>query len=372
MRIGIDARMVKKTGIGEYLKNLIIELSKIDKKNRYIIFLNRKDLEDCKIKQPNFEIEIVKSAVFTLTEQIEMFFKVHSRKLDIFHSPHFVVPILCSCKTMVTIHDLILNLFPNEIGSRRARIYYNFMMASALKKANKIITVSNNTKKDITDFFEVPQEKIKVIYEAASSQYRPIIGRELIREINQKFNIAQEFLLYVGLKKPHKNLIRLIKSFEILRKKRKVDVKLVIVGKMDPRYTEIACLVGKLGLEKEVIFTGYISNDDLILLYNAARAFVFPSLYEGFGLPPLESMACGVPVVSSNAGSLVEVLGDAALVFNPLDINDMADKMYQIISDEGLREEIIEKGLKRVKKFSWEKCAEETLRVYKEVYNSKN
>jgi len=337
MRIGIDARMLKKTGIGEYIKNLIINLSKIDKENEYILFLDQNNLKDYKVKQPNFKVELVKSAIFTLTEQAEMSFKAYLRRLDIFHSPHFVVPLLWPRKVVITIHDLTLNLFPDELLSRKASVYYNFMMISALKKADKIIAISNNTKKDIIDFFEVPQEKIKVIYEAVNSQYRSITDRDLLRKVKQKFSIAQEFLLYVGLKKPHKNLIKLIKSFEILRKERKVDVKLVIVGKMDPRYTGIACLTEKLGLGKEIILTGYISNEDLILLYNAARAFVFPSLYEGFGFPPLEAMACGTPVVSSNAGSLAEVLGEAALVFNPLDVNDMADKIHQVISNEGLR-----------------------------------
>lgn len=374
MHIGIDVRMIDKTGIGQYIKNLIFNLAKIDKANHYTLFLNKVQQENYidTWKNDNFEKRFIRSPIFTIKEQIEFPFRLVLKNIDVFHSPHFILPLLYPLKYIVTIHDLIPIIFPEELTSKRAKIYYRSMLFSATQRANKIIAVSNYTKKDIVNICNIPPIKIEVVYEGVNDCYRPIKDKRILDHIKKKFGIDREFLLYVGLSKPHKNLVRLIKAFKILRKNIRLDLKLVIAGKIDPRYPEVRKIVDKLGLREDVIFTDFVSDQDLVLLYNAAKAFVFPSLYEGFGLPPLEAMACGTPVVSSKVASLAEVLGDAAVVFHPLDIHDMADKVYQVVSDENLRKQLSEKGVRWVKRFSWEKCARETLKIYEKVHNEKS
>jgi len=371
MHIGIDVRMIDKTGIGQYIKNLIFNLAKIDKANHYTLFLNKVQQENYidTRKNDNFEKRFIRSPIFTIKEQIEFPFRLVLKNIDVFHSPHFILPLLYPMKYIVTIHDLIPIIFPEELTSKRAKIYYRSMLFSATQRANKIIAVSNYTKKDIVNICNIPPIKIEVVYEGVNDWYRPIKDKHILDNIKRKFSINGEFLLYVGLSKPHKNLVRLIKAFKILRKNVKIDLKLVIAGKIDPRYPEPRKITNKLDLKEDIIFTDFVSDQDLILLYNAAKIFVFPSLYEGFGLPPLEAMACGTPVVSSRVTSLAETLDGAALTFDPLDIYDMADKIYQVVRDENLRRELREKGIRWVKKFSWEKCARETLKVYEKVYN---
>jgi len=374
MHISIDVRMINKTGIGRYVRNLIFNLTKIDKDNHYTLFFNKtqqKNYIDI-WRNDNFKKKFIGSSIFTIKEQIEFPFHLILENIDVFHSPHFVLPLLYPSKSVVTIHDLTPIIFPEELTSKKARIYYRGMLFLAIKKANKIIAVSNYTKKDIVNIFGISPGKIEVVYEGVNDCYRPIKDKRILDHIKKKFGIDREFLLYVGLSKPHKNLVRLIKAFKILRKNIRLDLKLVIAGKIDPRYPEVRKIVDKLGLREDVIFTDFVSDQDLVLLYNAAKAFVFPSLYEGFGLPPLEAMACGTPVVSSKVASLAEVLGDAAVVFHPLDIHDMADKVYQVVSDENLRKQLSEKGIRWVKRFSWEKCARETLKIYEKVHNEKS
>ena len=372
MRIGIDARMINNTGIGVYIKNLIDGLSKIDKKNEYLLFVDKKGFDDYKVQQKNFTFIKIKSKIFSLGEQYELPIKICKNNLDLFHGTHFNIPILCNCSVVVTIHDLILNLFPEEINSYKKKFYYHIIMNTSLRKSKKIIAVSENTKNDIMRLYRLPKEKVEVVYEAPASRFRKINNKIKFDFIKKKYSIYKEFMLYVGLKKPHKNLVRLIEAHNILRNVKNIDIALVISGKMDERYNEIMNIIDNYELNDNVIFTGYIPDDELVDLYNLAKIFVFPSLYEGFGLPPLESMACGTPVVSSNAGSLNEILDDAAIFFDAKNIYDMADKIYQVLTDIGLRERLIKMGLSRVKNISWGKTAFKTLAIYKDIVNGKN
>ena len=367
MRIGIDARVSRHTGIREYVRNLIKNLRKIDRSNQYVIFLNTEDFPDYSLEHSGFKHRIISSKAFTISEQVEIPFFARLERLDIYHSPHFLLPLLNSCRNVVTIHDLIPKFFSEELSSFMAKIYYDFMLKAAMKNAAKILTVSDCTKKDLIEIFDIPDRKIKVTYEAAGDKYRPIDNEDLLNRVKKKFNISEDFVLYVGLQKPHKNLVRLIEAFKILLGDSKIKVQLLIVGKKDTKSSTVSRTIERLNLKDSICLTDYVPEEDLPLIYNAALAFVFPSLYEGFGLCPLEAMACGTPVISSNFASLKEVLGDAALIFNPLDIRDMADKMRQIITDEALRKQLKQKGLRRASEFSWRQCALETLDAYKEL-----
>ncbi len=367
MRIGIDARMLRYSGIGKYIRNLIENLAGIDRKNQYILFCKEADLGVCKINQENFHFQVVRAPLFSLREQLSLPFMIKKNRLDIFHTPHFNLPLFLPAKRMVTIHDLIPLIFPEAGFSWLARTYYRFMNSQATKRARKIIVDSKNTKRDLIKFFKVPEGKIEVIYGAVSERFRPVNDAELLEKAKRRLDITKNFLLYVGLKERRKNLVSLIKVLEILRRKMDFDIQLVIVGKEDPRFTQAEETAKELDLVEEVLSLGEVSNEDLVLLYNAAQVFVFPSLYEGFGLPPLEAMACGTPVISSNTSSLPEVLGDTAILIDPHDINEWAEKIREVLTDEELREKLKRKGLERVKKFSWGRTAQDTLKVYESL-----
>lgn len=380
MRIGFDARMIEWSGVGSYSKNLLKALTRIDTQNEYLLFCHPETVELIP-EAPNFTKKLVKQPVFSFFRQFGWIDELKEANLDIFHSPHFVFPPVVSCPSVVTIHDLIPLVIPAVMPSWAGRWFYRRANRSALRRAKKIIAVSDCTKRDIIRFFGTPEEKIRVIYEAAASEFREIKDESLltfrqaqghpersqrVKMVLDKYGLKRPFILNVGNPKPHKNWAGLIRAFAGL-KKRGFDHRLILVGPDDPRFFEPKRLVGQLGLGRDVIFIEFVEKEDLPMLYSAADAFVFPSFYEGFGLPPLEAMACGTPVVCSNVASLPEVVGDAALMVDPNDIGGLAAAVSNVISDESLRKSLREKGLARAAQFSWQRTAEQTLEVYKEI-----
>jgi len=274
---------------------------------------------------------------------------------------------------VVTIHDLTPLILPGMVDFRAGeRIVYKFKLKCA-QKAERIIADSENTKKDIIKLLKVNEEKVKVIYLARDSKFHPIENRDILDEIRKKYHLKKSFILYVGgLSSETKNIKRLIKAFARLLKMSETKYDLVIVGEYkgnyyQPYFKSLQRVIREHSLEGKVIFVGFIPEEDLLSLYNAAELFVFPSLYEGFGIPPLEAMACGTPVVSSNAASLPEVVGDAALLFDPHKIEEMTQAMQKVLMDNNLCQSLITKGFKQVRKFSWEETARETLKVYEEI-----
>jgi glycosyltransferase involved in cell wall biosynthesis len=231
-----------------------------------------------------------------------------------------------------------------------------------------IIADSQNTKNDCIKYLGIPEEKIKVIYLAPDSIYQPINNKQEIREqVCKKYNIEFPFILYTGTLEKRKNIPILIKAFYKL-KKMGISHKLLIVGKKGWKYDDIFKTIKTLNLQKDIMFTGYVPKEDLVKFYNLADLFVYPSLYEGFGLPPLEAMACGCPVITSNTSSLPEVVKDAGIMFNPYCVDELVKIMYEVLIDESLRIELSRKGLERAKLFNWRKTAEETWKVYEGVY----
>jgi glycosyltransferase involved in cell wall biosynthesis len=293
-----------------------------------------------------------------------------SKKVDIVHcinaEPIYLKP--KNAKLINTIYDIIPYLFP-ETYTFSTSFRFKCILPITLKISDKIIVISHHTKKDIIKHFKIPEDKIKVIHLAANENYKPLKENE-INKVRKKYNLNYPFILYVGGLEPKKNIPTLLKALYKL-KKQGIEHKLVITGEKRWKYKSIFETMEKLNLQRDVIFTGYVPDEDLPALYNAADLFVYPSLYEGFGLPPLEAMQCGTPVITSNTSSLPEVVGDAGIMVNPYDVDELANEMYEVLTNDGLRDELSKKGLERAKLFSWKKCAEETLKVYEEVYNMK-
>ncbi len=377
-KIGIDARFYGPVGkgLGRYTQEVVDNILAMDKENDYVIFLSKENFAS--FKSPNGRVKkvLVKARWYTLAEQTIMPYLVLKESLDLMHWPHFNVPILCPVKFIVTIHDLILTKFPTTRATALGPLFYRIknwgykaVIYLAVKRARLVIAVSEFTKNDIVKQFKINKKKVIVTYEGVSKLNRAGDFSD-DKKVLLRYNIDKPFLLYVGNAYPHKNLEGLIKIFSRLRES-EPDLKLVLVGKEDYFYKRVREYAGSLWTgdkaKNPVIFPGFISDKELAIFFKKARVYIFPSFYEGFGLPPLEAMSYGCPVISSDSSSLPEVLGESALYFSSEDEEDMFAKMKEIIKDESLRKELIVKGYEQVKKYSWTKCAHETLEVYKKV-----
>ncbi len=376
MTIGIDARFFgpRGKGLGRYTQKLIEGLQNLDSQNDYVIFLRRENFEEFQPKNSHFRKVLADYCWYSAAEQILLPFKIYQQKVDFMHFPHFNVPIFYFGPYVVTIHDLILQHFSTRRASTLGPLKYWFknlaykiVIRSALKRARKIITVSQYVKKDIIKCFGVKPEKIIVTYEGAPP--KATISCQPPTISFKQYGIEGPYLLYVGNAYPHKNLERLIEAFEILIKNYKQDLQLVTVGEEDYFYRRLqkqanTSILYSMEVFAWIIFAGFVADEKLSEFYRGAAAYVFPSLCEGFGLPALEAMSQGVPVVVSNATSLPEILGEAAIYFNPLDPADIAKKLNQVLSDGNLRQNLIAKGFEQIKNYSWLKMGEETLKIY--------
>lgn len=368
MRIAIDARMITYTGIGRYTQNLIANLAKIDKKNSYNILIDN----ECKPPDLNGNIRFHRTGyripVYSLREQSLLPLKIAGLKPDLIHYPSFNAPFLNFSKpSVVTLHDLIYYLYPKACPGRAAYHYARVMIGRAARNSNtkRIITVSNFSKAEIVKHLGVGPEKVVVIHNGVSDIYRPETDTGRLEEVVSKYNIDGGYILYVGNHQERKNLEGIIEAYARLMMKR--DFLLVIAGKKESKKRSIYGKAQGMGLGDRVRFIGEVPENELPALYSAASLFVFPSFYEGFGLPPLESMACGTPVVTSNATSLPEVVGEAALKVDPGDPGELSTAMERVLSSGDLRAELSERGIERAARFSWEEAAKKTLQVYNEV-----
>ena len=365
MRITIDARMLENSGIGRYIKNLLQRLLEIDTSNTFTAIVNSNGLLPAGGERLNVRVLSSPVQIYSLREQILLPFKTNSPRPDLIHYPSFNMPLLNASPVVVTIHDLVYYLFEDACPGRLAHIYARAMFRIVSRLATRIIAISNHTKEDIVKHLGVSPEKIDVTPMGVDEIYRPVTDTRLIEQVRDRYNIKDPFVLYVGTHHPRKNLVRLVRAFSSMAGGR--DLKLVITGRVEKRRSELYRTVEDLGLGDRVVFTGFVPEEDLPALYSAAELFVFPSLYEGFGMPPLEAMACGTPVVASNATSLPEVVGDAAVTVDPLNVEALSGAMEKVLKSRNLREELIEKGFKRARLFKWEDTARKTLDVYRKA-----
>jgi glycosyltransferase involved in cell wall biosynthesis len=367
VRIAIDARKLRDYGIGTYVRNLLRHLARLDRTTDYVIVCHRVDEEVVSQLGPNFHALLDSSPGYSVREQVTIPADLRRAHAELFHATHYVLPPLTPCPSVVTIHDCIHLRFPQYLPHRFSYAYARSSMWVAAHRSARILTVSEASKRDILSYFRIDEKKIDVIPNAIDERFwAPPAGDEVER-VRQRYQLDAPFVLYTGNIKPHKNIERLIEAFYLLKKRGFEEVKLLIIGDEISKYATLRRAVHRYKLHKHVRFFGFVQDKTLAILYRLARVFVFPSLYEGFGLPPLEAMASGTPVITSRVSSLPEVVGDAALLIDPYDPEAIAEAMDRVLSDAVLRADLRERGLVRARHFSWERSIGRVREIYQEV-----
>jgi len=369
VRVGIDARLLGdlRSGIGRYTSYLVEELGALPGPEEYILFLDQPPRNS--LGSPRLVPSVIKNRHRLLWSFHSLPLRLRRLKLDCYHSTTgYELPFVKRSPYVITVHDLIPLRFP-DLTPWRYRSVFRVLMQRAIRVADRIIAVSESTRRDLIELLQAPPERITVVPEAADGRFQPPHDQEALAHVRLRYALPRRFLLFVGLLEPKKNVSGLLKAVACLRQRGRwpSDLRLVVVGDQGWAVGSLPELAEALGLAGVVHFLGYVPDSDLPLLYGAAEVFVFPSLHEGFGLPLLEAMACGTPVVASTRGALPEVAGDAALLVEPDPPEALAEGIYRLITDAALRGEYRQRGLQRAQAFSWRRTAEATLAVYRQA-----
>jgi len=387
-RIVLDARRIADFGIGTYIRNLVHSLAKLDNVNHYTLITPAPSLAEFEGLPPNFETTVYETKK-AKSSPAQFGFSLFLRRLsaDLFHIPLNAVPLWMPNPYVVTIHDMSSLLFAESSGYRsNLRLFY---LRRGLARADRVLTVSSATRRDVASVLRIPSERVQVVYNAPDPTFRQAgspgmdtDGHDFawpteIQRVLERYRIHYPFLLYVGRTNSQKNIPRLVEAFAVLRGEiqehpRYRELRLIIIGDEIARHPALRHAVIQSRVEDSVRFLGFVPIETLRAFYQAASAFVFPSLYEGFGLPPLEAMACGTPVVCSHVASLPEVVGHAALIVNPENVFDIARGMREVLVNPELRSDLIHRGLIQAGQFSWERTAAQVLRTYEELTSTKN
>lgn len=378
MKIGIDARTIlnpdkgEAIGVGHYTYQLIRYLLEIDQENEYVLFFDYRVREKdvAKFSKPNVKIKFYpfsdyKKFLPGAYNEILGAATLAKENLDVVHttSPMSRIPASYRGKTILTVNNVAAYKAP-DVFPRLSVMKHKTILKFMVSKADKVIAVSQSIKKDLQDALSCPEEKISVIYSGFDKRFSENQSAQK-EKVLQKFGLEnKKYILFLGTLEPAKNITRLLEAFKIFKEKRQ-DYKLVLAGKNGWLSAEYRQMVKDLEIEDDVVFTGYVVGDEIGSLFAGADFFVLPSLYEGFGTTVLEAFASGVPAIVSNVSSIPEIAGDAAEFVNPLDVQNIADAMLKLAADENLKQSLREKGKKQIEKFNWEKCARETLEVYK-------
>jgi glycosyltransferase involved in cell wall biosynthesis len=361
MKIAIDVRKWRDYGIGTYVRNLVRHLARLDKDTTFLLFCNGADESTLRDMAENFVPVVDNSAQYRLREHVSLPLKLRRLGAELLHSPHYVRPLFCPVPSVVTIHDCIHLLFPQYLPNRMAYNYARFMMGSAIRNSAIVFTVSEASRGDILRFFpETDPEKVHVVPNAIDAELLRDPGEEERERVRERYQLRSRFVLFAGNVKPHKNLERLIRAFARVRgQEGNEDLRLVLIGDDVSRYASLRRAADEAGVRQDVRFFGFVPHETLAALYRMATVFAFPSLYEGFGLPPLEAMACGTPVVTSRLSSLPEVVGDGALLVDPYSEDEIAHGIARLLDDQDLRARLVERGLERAATYSWERSVRE-------------
>lgn len=378
LKIGIDGRWIFPaiSGVGRVTEKLISNLAGIDRENYYYLFFRDPDLLEKYSRRwrsnPRFQTVLVPWGIFSPGGQWGIPSRVRELELDIFHSTNYFLPLFLKpgVKAVATVHDLIPLKFPHftpRAWKTRLHPIFRRVLSRSIRRADRVITVSGHTRRDLVADLGLSPEKIAVVYNGIDEAYRPLTEAEARPLLKDRPGWAEPYLLYVGRFDPYKNVVGLLRAFAIFLRGRFDGPRLVLASDLDPRYPEAAEAVSELGLSSRVVFLGGVDEEELVALYNRARILVLPSLYEGFGLPPLEAMACGTPVIVSDRGSLPEVVGEAGLLVDPENPEAIAAAIGKLWDSEELRSGFRKRGLARAREFPWERTAAETLKVYREL-----
>ena len=368
MLIGIDASRssaAERTGTENYSFYLIRELLALRTRHRFRLYLNEgppAGLFADGTAAADFRV-IPFPRLWT---HVRLSWEMRASPPDLLFVPSHVVPLVHLARCVATVHDLGYHYYP-QAHTLSQNLYLRWSTRHNARVAAKVVADSDATRRDLIRYYKVPAEKIRVVHPGLDGGLGPVTDIRLQAEVCALYGIAGPYLLYVGTLHPRKNLVRLVQAFASVAGNLDPSLQLVLAGQKGWMYEEVFAQVRRLGLSERVLLTGYVPDEDLPALLSGALAFVFPSLYEGFGLPVLEAMACGTPVVCSSVSSLPEVAGDAALLVDPLDVEALAGGLAQVATDDGFRRDLVQRGFLQARRFSWRQCARETMRVLEEV-----
>jgi len=362
MKIGIMLRHINELGgVVVYTRNIIENLLKIDSENDYIFIYSDHSLIGTYSKNKNVKEVIVNIKNKLLWDQVGVPRLVKKEKIDIIFNPKLSIPLFASCKKIFVLHGLEQFALPN-VFKWYDQLYFRIMTPLYCRRANAIIVPTDKGKEELIKYITVDNRKIEVIYDSCHKRFKTKKDKERILQIKKKYNLPSDYIFFIGGITPLKNFSNIIKSFKMI--KNKVSVKLVIAGFNRWKFANDINLIKKLKLQNDVINLGFIHNDDLPYIYYSAKCLVFPSLYEGFGIPILEAQASECPVICSKTGCSTEVSGGASVSVDPYNCREIAQSIYDILNDEHLRRKLIKDGLENVKKFDWQKTAEKTLQLF--------
>jgi len=372
MRVAIDIRKINEFGVGTYIWNLVRNLSVIDGDNEYLLIGSHRNFHELGPLPPNFKQLYQPEDGTAWRQHITVPFALRRENVDVVHVPHHEAPFFSPSKLVVTIHDCVHLLFPHE-DSSKFRNYRSYLQTKkVVETARHVLAVSKSTKEDLINIFGMPESKISVVHNALDERFAVTHTPDERKHVLERYQLKDPFVLYSGKIRPHKNLHRLIEAFAVLKSELSDDdtfknLKLIIIGDELSKHQYLRLTVIRSGAQQDVRFFGFVPYPILRVFYQSAALFAFPSLYEGFGLPPLEAMANRTPVIASNTSSLPEVLEDAALLVNPENVFDIARGMKHILSDDALRQRLVQKGLEQVAKFSWNLAARKVVEMYAAV-----
>jgi glycosyltransferase involved in cell wall biosynthesis len=368
MRIAIDIRRINEFGIGTYIWNLVRNLSQVDAQNEYLLVGSDRNFHELGPLGPNFTQLLQADNASSFREHVSLPMALGKRKPDVVHIPHHECPLMVPGNLVVTIHDCVHVKFPPENLSRVRRYELYWRTKRAVANARQILAVSHSTRDDLVNIFDLDTKRISVIHNALDERFAAGNGTDK-KTVLERYQLHDPFILYSGRIRPHKNIHRLIEAFAVLKNEMREDeryrnLKLIVIGDELSRHQYLRLTVVRSGVQQDVRFFGFVPYAILQGFYESAVLFAFPSLYEGFGLPPLEAMASRTPVIASNTSSLPEVLGDAALLVNPENVFEIARGMKSILVEDSLRTRLVERGLKHILKFSWATAAKQVIEAY--------
>ena len=374
MKVAIDIRRITEFGVGTYTRNVVRALARIDRDNQYLLLGSPQEAAEIGALPANFTCVPLVEPNSTPKGYLDCRATIKRLRCDIAHIPHlFSIPRNLPCPYVMTVHDVLEHMYRAGEGSSLRRSLHFHFTRHVLKGAKRILAVSKFTKSEIEKLFAIPSQRIEVIYNAIDERFLRGHATEADRQIlAERYLVTYPFVLYAGRISPHKNLVRIIEAFSALKvqlekQSQYADLKLIIIGDELSKHPDLRRTVIRSGVQNDVRFMGFIPIEMLRLFYDAAKVFVFPSLYEGFGLPPLEAMAQGTPVVTSNISSLPEVVGNAAVLVNPENVFEIMRALQRVLLDQSVRDKIRQRGYEQAKKFSWDASAQRILAVYKEV-----